>query len=160
MTVSFVLCFAASAVVMGYSLRGLTATSAKIPGGQFCVTPLVPDHFYTFWIPMLVFEFLLCFLAVFRGYGSYSASGTMFNGQRLFDILIRDSLIYFLAIGVTYLTCLVVWILEPNILLEAPIGFSLAISCTLGNRMILNLRDAKHEPEDLSGVLIQLKAVT
>ncbi|KDR86026.1 hypothetical protein GALMADRAFT_235231 [Galerina marginata CBS 339.88] len=154
----FVVCFTVSAWVMGSSLKGLTAASTQIINGQFCVSPLIPPHFYIFWIPMLAFEFLLCSLAVIRAYESYSASSNpVFSGQRLFTILIRDSLVYFFAIGITYLTCLVVWILEQNILLEAPIGFSLAISCTLGSRMILNLREPK--PECPSKVFIELENV-
>ncbi|KDR86024.1 hypothetical protein GALMADRAFT_235216 [Galerina marginata CBS 339.88] len=156
----FVICFALSAWIMGSSLKGLTAASTQIIGGQFCVSPLIPPHFYIFWIPMLSFELLLCSLAVIRAYESYHASGNpVFNGHRLFSILIRDSLVYFFAIGVTYLTCLVVWILEPNILLEAPIGFSLAISCTLGSRMILNLREPSREQEGPSKVFIELDDV-
>ncbi|KDR71426.1 hypothetical protein GALMADRAFT_143706 [Galerina marginata CBS 339.88] len=143
---------------MGFGLRGLPATALDIVGGKFCLTKRVPTNFFVFWLPMLVFEILLCVLAVVRAYKSYHESGRTIYGQRLFDILIRDSVLYFLAIGITYLTCFVVWILEPNILIEAPIGFSLAISCTLGNRMILNLRNA-NEQKGQQEVFIPLKAV-
>ncbi|KDR71717.1 hypothetical protein GALMADRAFT_253439 [Galerina marginata CBS 339.88] len=157
---SFILCVAASIGVMTYSTRGLVATAVDIlDGTKFCLTPLVPPHYYLVWLPMLAFESLLCVLAVTRAYRSYSSSGARFTGQGLFDILIRDSLLYFLAIGATYLTCFLVWRLEQNILVEAPNGFSLAISCTLGNRMILNLRDANKQEEE-SGVHIRLKAVS
>jgi hypothetical protein len=32
-------------------------------------------------------------------------------------------------------------------LLEIPIGFSLAMSCVMGNRMVLNVREINHDSE-------------
>jgi len=153
MLVSFVFSSAASAWVIGSSLSTIAAFPLVIPGGEFCYTPTVPPHLYAFWIPMLSFETLLCCLAVIRGVQAYKAHGLLFTPfQRLHHVLIRDSLIYFLAIGIAYLSCLVVWLLETNILLEVSVGFALAFSCTLGSRMILNIRDANLEQVELSRV--------
>ncbi|KDR76736.1 hypothetical protein GALMADRAFT_453852 [Galerina marginata CBS 339.88] len=49
---------------------------------------------------------------------------------------------YFLVIGLFYLGCLIYWIMDPNILWEIPFGFSVALSCTLSSRLILNIREA------------------
>jgi hypothetical protein len=83
------------------------------------------DHFWTYWIPILAFESLICSLALFRAFtstmtdaltshgdwrdGTHSArcgfaamiprrlAQVFTNGQRIIDVLIRDSLLYFLA---------------------------------------------------------------
>lgn len=45
----------------------------------------------------------------------------------------------------TYLTCLLVWVLASVNLLGVPIGFSLAFSCCLANRVVLNVRAVNRE---------------
>ncbi|KJA21582.1 hypothetical protein HYPSUDRAFT_87987 [Hypholoma sublateritium FD-334 SS-4] len=138
----WVLCLGISAYVMYTVLAKLTVTAMTIPNGMFCVPGNVSPHFYTFWIPMLAFEALLCTLAVIRGLRTYRSNRTSIfhSGRELVAILIRDSLIYFVVIGAAYLTCLLVWVIAPVGLLDAPVGFSLAMSCVLANRVVLNIR--------------------
>ncbi|KAG5636295.1 hypothetical protein H0H81_008524 [Sphagnurus paluster] len=45
----------------------------------------------------------------------------------------------------TYLTNLVMWIAAPPNFLEIPTGFCLAMSCVMGNRLILNLKTVNKE---------------
>ncbi|KAF5324331.1 hypothetical protein D9619_011315 [Psilocybe cf. subviscida] len=140
MLTCWVACLAGSSYIMYTVLARVTATAIHIPGGLFCVPSGVSSHFYTFWIPMLAFESLLCTLALIRGFQTYRAKGSLFHSSRqLVGILIRDSVLYFLVICATYLTCLLVWVLASVNLLGVPIGFSLAFSCCLANRVVLNL---------------------
>jgi hypothetical protein len=139
-------CLAASSYIMYTVLARVGATAIYIPGGLFCVPSGVSTHFYTFWIPMLTFESLLCTLALIRGFQTYRAKGSLFHSSRqLVGILIRDSVLYFLVICATYLTCLLVWVLASVDLLGVPIGFSLAFSCCLANRVVLNVRAVNRE---------------
>ncbi|KDR67292.1 hypothetical protein GALMADRAFT_1127483 [Galerina marginata CBS 339.88] len=142
----YVVCSAASAWIMENRLATISKTlSTQIPNGRFCTTNYLPPRLYTFWIPILACETLLFVLAVARGFQSLTNDdhGPLpHRGQQLFDLLIRDSVIYFLVIGLVYLGCLIFWIMNPSILWEAPIGFSVAFSCTLSSRMILNIREA------------------
>ncbi|KAF8198515.1 hypothetical protein BJ912DRAFT_1020456 [Pholiota molesta] len=119
----------------------LIAVAILIPDGLFCVPNNVTSHFYAFWIPMLAFEFLLCLLALIRGFQTYRSNGSLFrSGRRLVGILVRDSLMYFVVICATYLTCLLIWITASVNFLGVPIGFALAMSCVLANRVVLNVR--------------------
>ncbi|KDR71293.1 hypothetical protein GALMADRAFT_143989 [Galerina marginata CBS 339.88] len=143
----YLACSTISAWIMGTGLPIVIATTSSLPTpvGPFCSTRTFPPHFYSFWIPMLSCEIVLCTLAVVPGIRSFQANGSIFRrGLGLIVILTRDSVMYFLGVGVVYLVCLVVWITEPNALteLEAPPGFSIALSCTLGSRLILNIREA------------------
>lgn len=73
-------------------------TAHPIPGVIFCVGLGTPDYFFTYWIPTILFEGLLCSLAVFRGYQTYRSQGSPFHsGPSLVNILIRDSVLYFLV---------------------------------------------------------------
>jgi len=146
MLVCFIASSATSAWIMGSALSSITATAFTIPGGKFCVPSNVPPHFYTFWIPMLGFETLLCALALVRGFQTFRSNGSLFHsGRQLVGILVRDSLMYFMVICATYLTCLLVWTLAPTTLLEVPVGFSVAMSCVLANRVVLNVREVSRE---------------
>ncbi|KIM38010.1 hypothetical protein M413DRAFT_448053 [Hebeloma cylindrosporum] len=146
MLTSFVLCSTLSAFVMGSVLTSITASAYPVPGGKFCVPKGVSTHFYAFWIPMLSFETLLCTLAVIRAIQMYQPSRSVFHsGRQLVSVLVRDSLMYFLVIFATYLTCLLVWTLAPVNLLGVPIGFSVAMSCVLANRVVLNVREISRD---------------
>ncbi|KAJ6468126.1 hypothetical protein C8R47DRAFT_1151922 [Mycena vitilis] len=143
---TFIISTATSAVIMGTVLQKLTARAHPLPGMTFCVPGDVPDWFFTFWIPILMFESLLCGLALYRGFQTFRASGGVFqSGKHLVAILIRDSVLYFLVMFATYLTNMLVWLSAPPSLLEIPITFSIALSCCLGNRLVLNVREVNRE---------------
>ncbi|KAJ6571410.1 hypothetical protein B0H19DRAFT_660634 [Mycena capillaripes] len=146
MVVTFMISSASSAVIMGKVLHGITALAHPIPGTTFCVPVGVPGYFFAFWIPIIGFESLLCGLALYRGFQTFRAEGTLFqSGRHLVAILIRDSVLYFLVMFATYFTNMLVWVSAPTNLLEVPIAFSIALSCCLGNRMILNVREVNRE---------------
>ncbi|PPR05320.1 hypothetical protein CVT26_011579, partial [Gymnopilus dilepis] len=122
------------------------ALAVTIPGGKFCVPFGISPHFYTYWIPMLAFETLLCVLAVFRGFQAFRSNGSLFQrGRQLVGILVRDSLMYFFVICVTYLTCLLFWTMAPTTLLEVPVGFTVAMSCVVASRVVLNVRQVSRD---------------
>jgi hypothetical protein len=146
MVTTFIISSASSAVIMGKVLSGITAVSHPLPGLAFCVPVGVADYFFAFWIPIIGFESLLCGLALCRGIQTFRASGSQYqSGRHLVAILIRDSVLYFLVMFATYFTNMLVWVTAPSNLLEIPIAFSVALSCCLGNRMILNVREVNRE---------------
>lgn len=72
----------------------------------------------------------------------------------------------------TYLVNMLIWMLGPTDLLEIPIGFTVAFSCVLGNRVILNVKRARREgerereyastpvaPEESSVEMVQLQSL-
>ncbi|KAJ7895502.1 hypothetical protein B0H14DRAFT_2333890, partial [Mycena olivaceomarginata] len=146
MVATFVVSSASSAVIMGTVLQGIKAHSHPILGTTFCVPDGVPDYFFAFWLPIILFESLLCGLALYRGFQTFRAAGTLFqSGRHLVAILIRDSVLYFLVMFATYLTNMLVWASASTNFLEIPIAFSVALSCCLGNRIILNVREVNRE---------------
>jgi len=144
---TFILTVASSAAVLSIVLNRLQAR-ANLLHGLPCVPLEVPKYFYAFWIPILIFETVLCVLALIRGFQSYQDSGSPFHaGKRIIGVLIRDSVGYYAVMFVTYLMCVVVWVVNID-LLEVPIGFTIAFSCVLGNRVILNVRKINDELEE------------
>lgn len=143
MVTSFIICSASAAVIMGIVLSNISTAPAVLPGTSVCASSGTPHYFYAFWIPTIVFESLLCGLALFRGFQTFRSDGPLFSsGRQLVSILIRDSVFYYVVMFATYLTNLLVWTVAPADLLEIPIGFSVTFSCVMSNRIILNVRQA------------------
>ncbi|KAJ7131507.1 hypothetical protein C8R43DRAFT_659575 [Mycena crocata] len=114
MVATFIVSSATSAVIMGTVLSGITAHAHPLPGTTFCVPVGVSDYFFAFWLPIIGFESLLCGLALYRGFQTFRASGSLFqSGRHLVAILIRDSVFYFLVMFATYFTNMLVWVSAP-----------------------------------------------
>ncbi|KAF9556456.1 hypothetical protein CPC08DRAFT_93203 [Agrocybe pediades] len=114
---------------------------------QFCSITTVVKFDGSIWIPMFLFEVFLCALVVIKGYHARRKPFGPFSFhkscQRLGDILYRDSIIYFAAIGCTHITCLIMWTTASATHLSTiPIGYAIAVPCVLANRLVLNLRAA------------------
>ncbi|KAF5336373.1 hypothetical protein D9611_006713 [Ephemerocybe angulata] len=160
MTISFAASIAISGWIMGTTLIKMTPLAVHVPGGMFCMPVGISSHFYTLWIPMLLFELLLCTLALARGFSTFVSNGSLIRtGQRLVVVLFRDSVIYFVVICATYMTCLLLWLLAPVTLLEVPITFTVAVSCVLGNRIILNVRELRADRVSLPAGAISQQSV-
>lgn len=150
MVAIFFLTSAAAAAIMQIVISKISAHSMTIPELELstCLPDNISHNFYAFWIPILAFETFLCCLALFRGYQTFRSSGTPYqSGKRLVGVLIRDSVVYFFVMFATYLTNLLVWKFDLD-LVEVPVGWSIAMSCVLGNRVILNVRRAGRELEE------------
>lgn len=150
MAMSSLLATASSAAVMGSVLSKITATAHPFPGYRFCVAYGISDYSYAFWIPMLASESVFCGLAVFRFMQNWRSSSTLFQtGKHLLESLIRDSVFYFLVMFATYLTNAIVFIVGTSSEIEIPIGFAVALSCVMGNRLCLNVRGMIRDNRDI-----------
>ncbi|PPQ95174.1 hypothetical protein CVT25_013073 [Psilocybe cyanescens] len=117
--------------------------AVPIPGGTFCVPLATSRAFSRFWIPALLFESMLCGMALYAALRTFKLRGSFLkNSQTLVEILIRDSVFYYLVIAATYIFCLVWWAYAPIGLVEAPIGFSIPLASVLASRILFNLRIA------------------
>ncbi|KDR69179.1 hypothetical protein GALMADRAFT_256020 [Galerina marginata CBS 339.88] len=144
-------CYSTCSIICAWltwtELESLTIKAIPIPGGKYC-TPSQSVNFFSFWIPVLIFDFLLFSLAVFRGLAELKSdgSGMLRDGTRsLFGIMVRDSVFYFLVLAAIYLTIILFWLLAPVGLREAPVSFCPVLSCVLTNRVLFNLRKAIRE---------------
>ncbi|KAF8517016.1 hypothetical protein BU17DRAFT_67129 [Hysterangium stoloniferum] len=94
--------------------------------------------FYAMWIPSLIFETILCLLALFK------SSSVEFDGNGIISGKGCSphpySILYFLAIFFTLLANCLTWALCPPVNGEAGLGLTVAISCAMGSRMMLNMR--------------------
>jgi len=144
----FLMSMAAAGTIMGLVLSSISATPHTIAWLEFCMPANVPRYLYAYWIPILTFESLLCGMAIMRGVKAFRDQESSFiSGTQLITILLRDSIIYFIIVFLTYLTNLLLWSTGAIGLIEVPVGFTMAMSSVMGSRLVLNVRFMKRELE-------------
>ncbi|KAF9552411.1 hypothetical protein CPC08DRAFT_714634 [Agrocybe pediades] len=159
MVTLFLLSISFAALIMGEILSELIVMVSPIPPlGRFCSidTSKIMRISHVFWLPAIIFDTFLSVLAIIKSCKlRKSLANSVFRqtGEKLVDILFRDSAIYFFVITATYVTCMVIWIIDPRRLTELPLGFAVAFPCVVSNRMVLNLRGIRQRSHMQSGAL-------
>jgi len=101
-----------------------------------------------FFIPILCFEAMLCSLAVAKAVHQRMKLGWSANTSTL-DLLIRDSVIYFIVVFSTYLFNCLFWFFRDPRFQEIPVGFTVALPTIMIQRLLLNLRQKTHARTNL-----------
>lgn len=144
----FVISTASAATLMGLVLSDISSQAETMAGLDFCMPLQVRRYLYAYWIPILAFESLLCAMSLFRGLQAFRQQYLVFqSGTQIMTILLRDSIVYFLIIFFTYLVNCLMWATGQYGLIELPVGFTMAMSCVMGSRLVLNVRFMKRETE-------------
>jgi len=111
-----------------------------------CSATAVPGWLWVFWLPVTSFELLLCVLAIYKGYQRVHSIGH----QALQDILVRDSVIYYLAIQCVYVFNLICWVRDAKVSLEVLTALAIALPSVMSSRMMINIRRALLLPNTLA----------
>ncbi|KAI0331206.1 hypothetical protein GY45DRAFT_1249280 [Cubamyces sp. BRFM 1775] len=110
---------------------------------EYCIMEQPPRIFQMLWVPILAYDTLLLLLFLWRGCRSTLCCNRKFSDHdSLLDMVYRHSLLNFLAIFGTYLSCAVIWLSSPIGLYQIPVSFALALSITNCTRLLLNIRRA------------------
>ncbi|KAL5507726.1 hypothetical protein ACEPAH_5344 [Sanghuangporus vaninii] len=115
---------------------------------------------YLYWIPFLAFESLLFALALFKGFQSVRDNELELNAAgfglgfcrkargsgagraaKALEVLIRDSILYFVVIFATYLANALAWMIDDGRIGEIPVGLAVALSTVMAQRLLLNIRE-------------------
>lgn len=87
---------------MGY-LFANTVTNEILIGLYICANTQAPSfyHQYVLWLPVVVYDGLLCLLAVRRGVSSWMSGyrAKRLDGVYITDILVKDNVGYFVWYG-------------------------------------------------------------
>ncbi|KAI0059246.1 hypothetical protein BV25DRAFT_1993760 [Artomyces pyxidatus] len=140
----FTVTMLAAAAIVGAALHDLPVNLITIAPHTFCTLGRLPPYLPTYFIPVIAFETLLGGLAAYkwlRDVGVRVRSWRFANA--LLRVLVRDSALYFLTMSMMYIVNAVIWVAAPD-LLEVSLGFPLALSCVMIDRLILNLRAQHH----------------
>ncbi|KAF9560655.1 hypothetical protein CPC08DRAFT_762573 [Agrocybe pediades] len=147
MLLAFLASTGVSASIVARAVSNLDSVPLSTPGGlEFCLPTSIVSWYYTYFIPVLVFESFLCGLAVYKTLNMRTTStlSVFSSGRHFLRVLFRDSVVYFLAISATHLTTMLFWLLGNVELSEIPLVFSAAFPIVIINRLILNIREMKY----------------
>ncbi|KDR69547.1 hypothetical protein GALMADRAFT_230548 [Galerina marginata CBS 339.88] len=146
----YIVLSAVSAWIMWNYLALTVVSMISFFGRGSCIGSDETSHLYPFYIPLLLFDGLLCVLAIVKGLEATKSTGSLFHrGQSLIEIFVQDSIFYFMIIGIIYLVCTLCIRFEPPALVGASVGFAPALSSVFASRVIFNLREAGLETKDV-----------
>ncbi|KAH9929627.1 uncharacterized protein BXZ73DRAFT_102151 [Epithele typhae] len=142
--------------ILTISFQDYQARAYGIPGGEYCVLTRVGSPFPLLWVPILAYDTLLLVLFIYRGCAGASPAPRCrlaYRYDSLLDMIYRHSLLNFLAIFASYLTCAVIWLKGNLGSYQAPVGFAVSLSITNCTRLLLNIRRAYYSHEETEMVL-------
>ncbi|KAF8138050.1 hypothetical protein K438DRAFT_1996496 [Mycena galopus ATCC 62051] len=134
------------------SVAGVTTIITKSVGASQAAACMVGPHhvrlgaIWAFWVPILAFESVLFVLALFqlvRNIGMFRKNALLFqSNSHLIELILRDSIWYFLVVCLVDITSLVLW-QSPHVPAgtEWTTGFTSPLFSIIGTRLLLNLRE-------------------
>ncbi|KAF9551434.1 hypothetical protein CPC08DRAFT_715073 [Agrocybe pediades] len=131
-----------SAWILGSGMSIGQSFPTEIPGGSTCTFPAFGKNLYQAWIPFSVYDTVLCALVVYRGYATYR-SERLFGGKgrSLVNVMVRDSVVAFVFLTISYITSILLWNVLPPVYVQIPAVVIAGLSGIFSSRMILNIRD-------------------
>jgi len=122
------------------------------PGFVGCI--LIGRHYSRFvftWVAELVFDSVVVYLTFWRtAMHNRELSG---NATSLYNLILRDGLVYFGVIFVANLATVLIFLLAPPNLKAMSASFSTLITSLMVSRLILNLRDAGTRDDNMTYTL-------
>ncbi|KAH8118864.1 hypothetical protein DFH11DRAFT_1502867 [Phellopilus nigrolimitatus] len=175
----FALMLAAELAIVGFSthaqIRAVDAAPNTVLPMDLCVLTDTWPRSNLYWVPFLVFETLLFALALARGMRSLRENelglrprglkqglsrlgGDMgcrsSRAMKAMEVLIRDSVLYFLLTLAIYLANFLAWTIDDGRIGEIPVTLAVALSTVMGQRLLLNIRanfEARQAPSPNAG---------
>ncbi|KIJ58660.1 hypothetical protein HYDPIDRAFT_33957 [Hydnomerulius pinastri MD-312] len=100
--------------------------------------------FYSIWLPPLIFESILCLLAIRIGIqrSKDHFRPALISGTRLVNVIVMGNVMYFVMVLVSCIVNVAMWQNLGPEWLQVPEGFPLAVEVIAGCRLILHIRSA------------------
>ncbi|KAJ7041530.1 hypothetical protein C8F04DRAFT_1252860 [Mycena alexandri] len=108
-----------------------------------CNVTAIPSWLWVFWLAVTRQGVIS---SIYKGYRSVKSIGP----QTLHHILVRDSVMFYLAIQVIYACNLAGWVKDPKTSLDLTTGVAIALPSVLSGRMLINVRHALYTPNALA----------
>ncbi|KAF8513391.1 hypothetical protein JB92DRAFT_2924165 [Gautieria morchelliformis] len=111
----------------------------RVNGMTDCQNNAPSPRSFVSWIPLIVFETFLMSLMLYQAWRIYRSD----LRSKLLHLIIRDSAFYFLIMFMTLLANCIVWAIPGKLHVDPKIalGWAIAIPCTVGCRLLLNMRE-------------------
>lgn len=127
-------------VVLVISFRHTVGSAHLLPNMTYCFARGTVPSFKFLWVPILGFDTILLAIYLYQGYRTRGLHKR--KGFSSMHMIYKHSLLNFLAIFASYLSCATMWIVAEPGLIQIPASFALALSITNCTRLLLNIRRA------------------
>ncbi|KDQ56105.1 hypothetical protein JAAARDRAFT_320923 [Jaapia argillacea MUCL 33604] len=99
------------------------------------------------WISMMVFEGILLFLALYKTVLHLLRLNHPWTRNGAVEVLVRDSILYFLVMFSIECLAVIAWFTLPMAWIGILATLGVTATCTLGCRLILNIREVSYRHE-------------
>ncbi|KDQ58917.1 hypothetical protein JAAARDRAFT_33636 [Jaapia argillacea MUCL 33604] len=148
MATSFTLQIIAVIVITTSDLHGFEVISQSFPGFTFCLITKLPRFSYAGWACIMAFETLLFSLALYKTIIRLCRTDKWWKGGNVSDVLLRDNILYYFAAFTTYTLVTIALFALPPMWIEVFGSYTGTITCTLGSRLVLNIRKASYRHQE------------
>jgi len=131
------------------SLVAINVTPYTVANTRVCNPTYLPRFAFFFWVPIIIFETFLFSLAFRMAYYNYLEIGS-WRGISIFHVILRDNFIFFVFAFASYIVTAVIWLAANPRYFTVPGAFTCAFTTIMGCRLILNLCQVYHVPDDIS----------
>ncbi|KAF8501913.1 hypothetical protein JB92DRAFT_857419 [Gautieria morchelliformis] len=105
--------------------------------------------YFLCWLPAFGFETLLVLIMLYKGLRTRDRG----LNSPLLNVVVRDSIVYFLAIFASLFVDCLIWGLSPQTFnVELSGCWTIAASCAFGSRLLLNIRERYFREQSFVGV--------
>ncbi|KIJ58958.1 hypothetical protein HYDPIDRAFT_33664 [Hydnomerulius pinastri MD-312] len=134
----------AMSTIVGIANVSADYVNEPAPGIFVCTDLDSPKIYYSFWLAPLIFESILCLLAIRIGIlrSKDHFRPALISGARLVDVIIMGNVMYFVGVLLTCTVNAAMWQNLSSQWLEVPDDFPLAIQVIAGCRLILHVKGA------------------
>ncbi|KAE9398765.1 hypothetical protein BT96DRAFT_994585 [Gymnopus androsaceus JB14] len=144
---------AEAAIVIVIFIIGATRGTAvaDFSGNQSrCKVVDVPEWMWAFWATLVGYECILCTLVVFKAYERASImhdeKNPITSWSGLQNILIRDSVIYYVGICMIYIANMSFWIKALPETFDLATSIAVVYPSLIGCRLMINIRRVYYKP--------------
>ncbi|KAN0082450.1 hypothetical protein V8E55_008245 [Tylopilus felleus] len=135
---------AAMVIILGLLDADSQITNEILPGLHICANIDGPSFYqpYVLWLPVVVYDGILCLLAAWRGIRSWMQGyrAKRVDGVYIADVLVKDNVGYFLCILLICIVSAVTAQIFGRLWMEVSEEFPAPMEVVVGCRLILNLR--------------------
>ncbi|KDQ56081.1 hypothetical protein JAAARDRAFT_320059 [Jaapia argillacea MUCL 33604] len=109
-----------------------------------CIVTNMPEYRVGMWLAIMAYEGILFLLALYKTLLHLLRMNHPWTRNSVADILLRDNILYFFVIFTNYCLTIVAWFALPFVWVEILGTFNITVTCTLGCRLILNIREVSY----------------
>ncbi|KAH7920034.1 hypothetical protein BV22DRAFT_828830 [Leucogyrophana mollusca] len=161
MTATFVMEIIAMSTIMILADTDIDIVNSLPPDVQICAADGLPNFFFGWWLPIIIFEGLLCMFALCAGVRQLILRSQLegFRGGRAVDSLVKGNVFYFLCVLIPCTLNTVVWATLGVSYVQITQGFGFATAIVVGCRVVLSLRRTLSRKTETSTELISLATI-